>query len=51
VTDKNGKTTEVYADLTVKDSSVPSLPTLELEIMPTPQTVKKGGNAKFNAIV
>ncbi|MEA9412817.1 lytic polysaccharide monooxygenase [Flavobacterium sp. PL02] len=49
VTDKNGKTTEAYADLIVKDSSVPSLPTLE--IMPALLTVKKGVDAKFNAMV
>lgn len=49
VTDKNGKTTEAYAELIVKDSSVPSLP--KVVILPSPQTVNKGTNAKFNAIV
>ncbi|WP_223608431.1 lytic polysaccharide monooxygenase auxiliary activity family 9 protein [Chryseobacterium sp. OSA05B] len=49
VTDKNGKTSEAQAILSVKDSSAPSNPTLE--IMPNPQNVKSGTDAKFNAMV
>lgn len=49
VTDKNNVTTEAFADLAVKDSSIPSLPTLK--IMPASQTVKKGIDAKLNALV
>lgn len=49
VTDKNGKSSEAHASLKVKDTTGPVKPTLE--IMPTPQTVKAGIDAKFNAIV
>lgn len=47
VTDRNGKTFEATAGLTVKDSSAPSKPTLE--IAPNPQNVKSGTEAKFIA--
>ena len=49
VTDKNGKSTQARASLAVKDSSAPSLPTLQ--IMPNSQNVKVGSAAKFNAMV
>jgi predicted carbohydrate-binding protein with CBM5 and CBM33 domain len=49
VTDKNGKSTQARASLAVKDSSAPSVPTLQ--IMPNSQNVKVGSAAKFNATV